>query len=145
MSDSNENLDDRIPGIIVLTHGRFGEELVKSAEMIMGRMENVKALSLLPGVEPADFMEEVNAVVESMPEGSLLISDLFGGTPANISAAISTTKNVSVIAGLNLGMLIEAVCCRMELRGEALAQAAIEAGRNGCKSILVELQELDSL
>lgn len=145
MSDSNERLDERIPGIIILTHGRFGEELVKSAEMIMGPMESVKALSLLPGIEPDDFMAEVTAVVESMAEGSLLISDLFGGTPANVSAAISMNKNVSAVAGLSLGMLIEAVSCRMELRGEALGKAVIEAGRNGCQSILVKLQELDSL
>ena len=145
MSDSNEILDERIPGIIILTHGRFGEEIVKSAEMIMGHLESVTALSLLSGIDPTDFMAEVNNALESMAEGSLLISDLFGGTPANVSAAISTTKDVSVVAGLNLSMLIEAVSSRMELRGEALAKAVIQAGRDGCQNILVEVQELDSL
>ena len=135
----------RIPGIIILTHGRFGEELVKSAEMIMGHLENVTALSLLPGIDPEDFMAEVNTALESMVEGSLLISDLFGGTPANVSAVISTTKNVSVVAGLNLSMLIEAVSSRMELRGEALAKVVLQAGREGCQNILVEIQELDVL
>lgn len=145
MSDSKEVLEERIPGVIIVTHGRFGEELVKSAEMIMGPMESVRALSLLPGMEPADFMAEINKVLESMSEGSLLISDLFGGTPANVSAAISATKNVSAVSGLSLSMIIEAVSARMELRGEALAKAVIQAGRDGCQNILVEVQELDSL
>lgn len=145
MLGSNETLEGSIPGIVILTHGRFGEELIRSAEMIMGHMENIKALSLLPGVEPADFMAEVNNVLESMAEGSLLISDLFGGTPANVSAAISTSKNVSAIAGLSLSMVIEAVSSRTILRGEELAQAVIQAGKNGCQNILVKVQELDSL
>lgn len=145
MSDSKKVLEERIPGVIIVTHGKFGEELVKSAEMIMGPMESVRALSLLPGMEPADFMAEINTVLESMAEGSLLISDLFGGTPANVSAAISTTKNVSAVAGLSLSMVIEAVSARMELRGEALAKAVIQAGRDGCQNILVKVQELDSL
>jgi mannose/fructose-specific phosphotransferase system component IIA len=145
VSDSNNELEESIPGIVIVTHGKFGEELVKSAEMIMGPMESVKALSLMPGMEPADFMAEINRVLESMAEGSLLISDLFGGTPANVSAAISTTRNVSAVAGLSLGMVIEAVTARMGLRGEELAKAVIQAGRDGCQNILVEVQELDSL
>jgi PTS system mannose-specific IIA component/D-glucosaminate-specific PTS system IIA component len=145
VSDSNNELEESIPGIVIVTHGKFGEELVKSAEMIMGPMESVRALSLMPGMEPADFMAEINRVLESMAEGSLLISDLFGGTPANVSAAISTTRNVSAVAGLSLGMVIEAVTARMGLRGEALAKAVIQAGRDGCQNILVEVQELDSL
>jgi len=145
VSDSNNELEESIPGIVIVTHGKFGEELVKSAEMIMGPMESVRALSLMPGMEPADFMAEINRVLESMAEGSLLISDLFGGTPANVSAAISTTRNVSAVAGLSLGMVIEAVTARTGLRGEELAKAVIQAGRDGCQNILVEVQELDSL
>ncbi|SFL35249.1 PTS sugar transporter subunit IIA [Pelosinus propionicus] len=145
MSDTSNELEEGIPGIVIVTHGKFGEELVKSAEMIMGPMESVKALSLMPGMEPADFMAEINKVLESMTEGSLLISDLFGGTPANVSAAISTTRNVSAVAGLSLGMVIEAVTARMGMRGEELAKAVIKAGRDGCQNILVEVQELDSL
>ncbi|CUH96580.1 hypothetical protein P22_2670 [Propionispora sp. 2/2-37] len=141
MSDVN----DVIPGIIVVTHGRFGEELVKSAEMIIGHMESVTACSLMPGMDPADFMQEIQNVLAAMPEGTLLISDLFGGTPANISAAISTTKNITAVAGLSLGMLIEAASSRLTLRGQALVEAVVRAGKNGCQNILVEMQELDSL
>ncbi|EGO63092.1 PTS sugar transporter subunit IIA [Acetonema longum] len=145
MADDNAILPGSIPGIILVTHGRFGEELIRSAEMIVGAMESVRALSLMPGMEPDDFLAAVKTALESMPEGSLLISDLFGGTPANVSAAISTTRNIGAVSGLSLSMLIEAASSRMALRGEALAEAVVQAGRNNCRNILAQLRGIDSV
>lgn len=137
--------ENTIPGILVITHGSFGEEIIKSAEMIIGAQENVKALSLMPGMDPADFIVDVQAVLNTMPEESLIMSDLFGGTPSNVSAAIASQYKVIAVAGLNLCMLIEALSLRFSMRGEELAEAVIQAGQLGCKNILKELRAVEDL
>lgn len=137
--------ENTVPGILVITHGSFGEEIIKSAEMIIGAQENVKALSLMPGMDPADFIVDVQAVLNTMPEGSLIMSDLFGGTPSNVSAAVASKYKVIAVAGLNLCMLIEALSLRFSMRGEELAEAVIQAGQLGCKNILKELRAVEDL
>lgn len=132
-----------IPGILVITHGIFGEELIKSAEMIVGAQENVKALSLMPGMDPADLIIDVQTILDTMPEGSLVMSDLFGGTPSNVSAAVASQRKIAAIAGVSLCMLIESLSLRLSMRGEELAEAVIQAGKLGCKNILTELQKVE--
>ncbi|MDR3565232.1 MAG: PTS fructose transporter subunit IIA [Negativicutes bacterium] len=138
-----EETGGRVPGILIMTHGQAGEELIRSAEMILGPLAGVYGLSLMPGMAPEEFMISVAAMLKSMPAGSLVISDLFGGTPANVSAAISQSMNISAVAGLNLSMLIEAVSSRSTLSGERLAEAAVAAGRNGCRNILLALSQAE--
>jgi len=133
---------ERQPGILILTHGAVGNEMIRSAEMIMGPLEGVTALSLMPGVGADSFAEEVKCRVETMPEGSLILTDIFGGTPANTAALVSQTKEIVAISGLSLSMLIEAVSSRSALRGEGLAQAVLEAGRSGCRNITAEIREV---
>ena len=137
--------ENTVPGILVITHGNFGEEIIKSAEMIIGAQENVKALSLMPGMDPADFIVDVQTVLNTMPEGSVVMSDLFGGTPANVSAAVASQYKVIAVAGLNLCMLIEALSLRFSMCGEELAEAVIQAGQSGCKNILKELRAVEDL
>lgn len=132
----------QIPGILVLTHGRAGEEIVRSVEMIIGPMDGVSYIPLMPGMEVEHFREEVKQAIEDMPDGSLIISDLFGGTPSNTSAFVTQFKNISAVTGLSIGMLIEAVSLRVELSGERLAKAVISAGKEGCKNVLEELKRI---
>lgn len=132
-----------VPGILVLTHGRAGEELIRSAEMIIGPVEGMSALALMPGMAPEEFMADVVKILQSMPDGTLLISDLFGGTPANVSAAVSCTRNICAVSGLSLNMLIEAATARNSLNGEKLAEAVVSAGRDGCQNILAALRDMD--
>lgn len=140
--DTTEEAGDAIPGILVLTHGRVGEEMIRSAEMIVGPMEGVFALSLMPGMAVNAFREEVKRRLETLPDGSLLISDLFGGTPANTSAFVSQIKNIAAVSGLSLSMLIEAASLRTELSGEELAEAVLSAGKEGCKNVLDTLRKI---
>ena len=94
--------------IIICTHGRFGEELVHSAEMIVGPIKDIKVFSLLPGVDPFDYRKEIQEYVNNKADTEFLcMADLYGGTPSNILASLVPSRNVNVITGLNLAMLIE--------------------------------------
>lgn len=64
--------------VFVCTHGRFGEELIKSAEMIAGETENVFSFSLLPGMPPEDYRSMLEQQLEKLQGGKVLcLVDLF--------------------------------------------------------------------
>lgn len=92
--------------IVVGTHGRFGEELIKSAEMIVGQMENVKSVSLLPSMSFEEFMHQTDDVLSNLEGPVLALVDLYGGTPCNVLTALTKKYHHNVITGLNLPMLV---------------------------------------
>ncbi|MDR3565401.1 MAG: PTS sugar transporter subunit IIA [Negativicutes bacterium] len=130
-----------LPGILVLTHGAFGAELIRSAEMIVGPMEKVVGLSLLPEMAPEEFSAQAKKIIDDLPAGSLILSDLFGGTPANVAAMLANGKEIAAVAGVSLAMLLEAVLLREGLCGEELAEAALAAGREGCRNVMAALRQ----
>ncbi|MBO0451402.1 PTS sugar transporter subunit IIA [Candidatus Enterococcus murrayae] len=93
--------------IIVATHGRFGEELVKSAEMIIGPTENIYNLSLLPEKSFEDFLQEAKELFEKIEGPTIGLVDLFGGTPSNVLTALTRHYDHKVLSGVNLPVLID--------------------------------------
>ncbi len=120
--------------ILLGTHGRFGEELIKSAELILGEMKDVRSFSLLPGMALEDYVPSVAKALEELPQGTLCLVDLFGGTPCNAFCALSRKYENVVVTGLNLAMLMEVYMNKDQLSGQELAELAIstlkESGKN---------------
>ena len=99
--------------IVIGTHGRFGEELVKSAAMIAGNMGRVKACSLLPEYSFEDYMRLVDKTLSELDDGfTIVLVDLYGGTPCNTFTVLSQKYHYDVLTGLNLPMLIEIAMLR---------------------------------
>lgn len=137
-----DHFTPEVPGLVIVTHGRWGEELLKSAEMIAGEMEQVVAISLAAGEEPLEYQRRIARVLETLPEGSVVFADLLGGTPCNCSAALSKKYSIGIVSGVNLPMLLEALCLRQSLSGEELAAALVGAGREGIQNVLSVLSEV---
>jgi mannose PTS system EIIA component len=96
--------------VLVITHGEFGIELVKSAEMIMGPQENVDALALRPGNSVDDLRNEANAIVEKNNEKGLetiVLVDLLGGSPSNVALSLLAKNDLHILTGVSMPMLIE--------------------------------------
>ena len=96
--------------VLVITHGEFGIELVKSAEMIMGPQENVEALALRPGNSVDDLRSDANAIVEKNNEKGLetiVLVDLLGGSPSNVALSLLGKNDLNILTGVNMPMLIE--------------------------------------
>lgn len=93
--------------IIVATHGTFGLELIRSAEMIIGNTENVYSLSLLPDKSFENFLAEANELFEYISGPTIVLVDLFGGTPSNVLTALTKKYQHKVVTGINLPMFIE--------------------------------------
>ena len=117
-------------GLVLVTHGRLAEEFVAAMEHVVGRQDQVRTVS----IGPDDDMEERRGeIIEAASEvnsgdGVILLTDMFGGTPSNLSISLLGKGDVEVIAGINLPMLIKLASMRDKPLAEAVA-AAQEAGR----------------
>ena len=89
-----------------MTHGHAGEALVESSKMIIGNNVKVESLSLLPGMSMEDLMNQAKDIIQRQ-ESTLLMVDLYGGTPSNVAMALTSICNAKCVSGLNLGMLME--------------------------------------
>lgn len=128
--------------ILVLTHGKFGEELVKSAEMIVGSLENVNALSLMPDMSAEEFRSIVQEFLDETKDEIICLVDMFGGTPSNTIMYLSQKYDITIISGVNLPMLLEVY---MNLNNETIENLAdialetiIESGKNVSKLLSKE-------
>lgn len=118
--------------ILILTHGRAGEELIKSAEMIAGEISNIFAVSLTPDMSPERYVELVRMKLLESSKEVLVFTDIFGGTPSNIARLLSKDFNIISISGLNLPMLLEAVFSRDIYHALELAEHIQITGKNSC-------------
>ncbi len=93
--------------IIIGTHGRFGEALIQSAEMIAGKMEGVFAVSLLPDMSLENYLEAIDQQMSILEGKTVVLVDLFGGTPSNAFSAYIQKYHYPVVTGVNFPMLID--------------------------------------
>lgn len=133
------NADVNKPWFVILTHGRFGEELKNSAEMILGKMEHAYAFSLLESMDPKEFIDLVKEEIKEAPKGSIIFTDLFGGTPSNVAATFS--QEFKVISGVNLPMIIEAEMLRSQNNMEKIVEQAMFSATDGIKDISKMMKE----
>ena len=114
--------------LLLLTHGCWGEELIKSAELVVGVIRDAETFALEPEDALADYMEKIRAVIEkSKGQDILLISDLNEGTTSNVAAVFSKTyENVNAVCGLGMEMLIAAEELREELKSKELVKAILK-------------------
>ena len=129
-------------GLVLVTHGRLGEELIKALEHVVGPQLNIASVC----IDPNDDMEQrrrqilENATQLDEGQGVVLLTDMFGGTPSNLAISIMEKASVEVIAGVNLPMLIKLASVR---KTESLAAAVASAQDAGRKYINVASQLLN--
>lgn len=128
-----EKVNKDLPGIILLSHGPFAVSLVDTAKMLFGDSENIAAYSLEPGDDIDKYREAFSEAINEFPEGSLILVDLFGGTPCNqvMRYVQETEKPLEVVGGMNLPMLVNAVLAREGMSGKDFSLDTVENGKNG--------------
>lgn len=125
--------------IVLLTHGGWGEALVKSLRMILGSIDCVHEIALEPSYTLPEYMAMVREYVDTVSPDSLIITDLFGGTPSNVAAAIGNQTGIRVFCGLNAPMLLEA-CVELQGDGKLDYDAILAAGAGACKDVVAEVK-----
>lgn len=122
--------------IFVASHGDFAKELVKSAEMIIGPVEDCYSFSLLPGQDPAMIAENMLQIVQQHQSDEIIcLVDLFGGSPCFSVISLLENNKMQVVTGLNLAMFIEVATQRYNVEIEELTEIAISTLKNSARDI----------
>jgi PTS system mannose-specific IIA component len=112
-------------GILIVTHPKLGEALIDTAELILGnRPEAVRALSIDINENAEDLRRKITTSIKAVDgkQGVLIMTDMFGGTPSNLSYSLLEEGRIEVISGANLPLLIRAVNYRAKKPLTALVQ-----------------------
>ena len=128
-----EKINKDLPGILLLSHGPFAVSLIDTAKMLFGDSENLAAFSLEPGDDIDKYRESFVEVINEFPKGSLILVDLFGGTPCNqvMRYIQETGEPLEIVGGMNLPMLVNAVLAREGMSGKEFSLNTVQNGKNG--------------
>ena len=125
--------------IVIGTHGWAAEQLLKTAEMLLGEQENVGWIDFVPGENAETLIEKYNAQLAKLDtsKGVLFLVDTWGGSPFNAASRIVVDKeHYEVIAGVNIPMLVETFMARDDDPSfDELVALAVETGSEGVKAL----------
>jgi mannose PTS system EIIA component len=123
-------------GIVIVTHGQLGEALIGAAEFILGRRpEAIESISIDLSENAEKLRAKIAQGIKDVQEqaGALILTDMFGGTPSNLSYSFLEEGRIEVLSGVNLPILIQAVNLRE--KSIELGQLASDLEVFGKKSI----------
>ncbi|MGZ0043103.1 MULTISPECIES: PTS sugar transporter subunit IIA [Paenibacillus] len=126
-------------GVIVGTHGKFSEEILRSTEMVFGQLDNVVGVTFETGESVSGLVEKYKAALETIDwtDGLIFLVDLFGGSPYNAASRLASIhENMDIVTGVNLPMIIDLLTNRA-LEEENLSDLAIRAGQDSMMSFRV--------
>ncbi|MCA1920700.1 PTS mannose transporter subunit IIAB [Buttiauxella noackiae] len=133
--------------IVIGTHGWAAEQLLKTAEMLLGEQENVGWIDFVPGENAETLIEKYNAQLANLntDKGVLFLVDTWGGSPFNAASRIVVDKeHYEVVAGVNIPMLVETLMARDDNPSfDELVAIAVETGREGVKALKAKPVEKD--
>jgi len=120
-------------GILVVTHIGLGGEFLKAAEFIVGRIESAGSVSIADTSNSEETRKAIEAKIAEIDagEGVLVLTDMFGGTPSNLSLSFLAKDRVEVLTGVNLPMIIFIHQNRSGMSLTKLAEKAQAAGKAG--------------
>ena len=118
-------------GVVVVTHGQLATELLNAAEAIVGDLPKFSAVSIGWHDNTDDAREEINRTIARVQGsgGVLVLTDMFGGTPSNLSLTFLEIDKVEIVTGVNLPMLIKLAGLRESKDLLAVARELRETGR----------------
>lgn len=119
-------------GVVVVTHGQLATELVNAAEAIVGDLPQFAAVSIGWHDDVDDAREELKQAIGRVqgPDGVLILTDMFGGTPSNLAMTFLESERLEVITGVNLPMLIKLAHAQKASNLATIAREMRETGRN---------------
>ena len=113
-------------GLLLIAHGTLGESLVHCASHVMGKRPlYLRQLGVTIHDDPDEILPQARDLIRFLDQGSgvLILTDMFGATPANIASRLLVPNKVEGIAGVSLPMLIKALSYREETMGILIAKA----------------------
>jgi PTS system mannose-specific IIA component len=118
-------------GLIIVTHGNLAVEFVAALEHVVGPQQQLFPIAIFPNDNMEDRRNAILAAAKNADKGDgvIILTDMFGGTPSNLSISVMDSGAVEVIAGVNLPMLVKLARVREEVPLAEALKLAQEAGR----------------
>lgn len=125
-------------GLVLTAHGDLAKGFLQATQMIVGEQESVGVIALREGMSPDELRGIMKNKIEEVDTGRgvLILADLFCGTPANIALEFTKADNVRLVAGVNLGIILEATQMRSsDLPLDEMAEQLCALGKDCIKAI----------
>jgi len=118
-------------GMVLVTHGALAIEFKSALEHVVGPQDFVETVAIGPDDDMEVRRNDILKCVDNADQGKgvVILTDMFGGTPSNLAISVMQNRNVEVIAGVNLPMLVKLARVRADLDIRAAVREAAEAGR----------------
>ena len=118
-------------GGIIVSHGRLAEELLNALTIILGEAPNIEAISIGWYDDVEDSKKKISQCLKSVDQknGVIIFTDMFGGTPSNLSFSFLRDNQVEIITGINLPMLIKFVSLQRSNNLRDVAKKVVEQGK----------------
>ena len=132
-------------GVVIVTHYRLGDEFLQALRLIVPDAPDFRAVSIEPTQSVDEMRSQISAALDDADKGDgvLVLTDMFGGTPSNISLSFLDEHQVEVVTGLNLPMLIKLATLRETKSLEDLAAFIKQYGQRNISVASELLPEQD--
>lgn len=118
-------------GGIIVSHGRLAEELLNALTIILGEALNIEAISIGWYNDVEESKKKINQSLKKVDQknGVVIFTDMFGGTPSNLSFSFLKDNHVEIITGVNLPMLIKFVSLQRSNNLKVVTKKVVEQGK----------------
>ncbi|MCD6561678.1 MAG: PTS sugar transporter subunit IIA [Deltaproteobacteria bacterium] len=130
-------------GLLIISHCNLGRELLNAVEFIVGGLDGVDAISITQSTDSEKLLKTIAEKIKTLDSGDgvIILTDMFGGTPTNLSLSFLNKEKVEVLTGVNLPMVVAVTQDRDNLTLAELGELAQRAGK---RSIALASKMLES-
>lgn len=116
-------------GIVIVAHGGLAREYLAAIEHVVGVQKGIKAITIAPEEDRGQKQDEICAAADAVDEGNgvVIVTDMFGGSPSNLSLRACSIANRQIMYGANLPMLIKLAKSRHKPVPDAVSAAITAA------------------
>ena len=110
-------------GIVVVGHGRLGEEMVQILEGVLGPLDGLASVATSYDDGPDEIRSRIACAVRGVDcgDGAIIVTDMLGDTPTNLSIAVARETGAEVVAGVNMPILVKLTTARGQMDARSLA------------------------
>jgi PTS system mannose-specific IIA component len=120
-------------GMLIVSHCNLGRELLNAAEFIVGKVDGADTMAITETTGTEKLIKAIEDKVNALDtgDGVIILTDMFGGTPSNLSLSFLKEGKIEVLTGVNLPMIISIIQNRSSQKLSGLAEKALEAAKSG--------------
>jgi len=123
-------------GILIVSHGRLAEALISSVQFLVGNLQKIRGVSIWPKDKGKEVRDRIQKEIEEVDDGDgvVILTDVMGGTPTNLSLSFLEDEKVEVVTGVNMPMLLTLSSYR---KGRSLGEIGKLVKKSGRRSIIL--------